>query len=178
MADNTPNYFTLFDLPVSFHVDTELLAQRFRELQRNAHPDRVANGSDRERRLAVQQAALINQAYQTLRSPLLRGRYLLELQGEVFNDETATTVDSAFLMEQMHWRETLGELREQADPLDVVHKLLDAIRTRQTQLENDLATYVNQARWSEAKVLVYKLQFLQRIYQEAELTEGELLDIH
>ena len=51
------NHFELFKLPVAFEVDTQQLAERYRELQRTLHPDRYANASDRERRLSIQHAA-------------------------------------------------------------------------------------------------------------------------
>lgn len=172
------NYFDLFGLPAAFNLDAELLAQRYRELQRVSHPDRFANGSDRERRLAVEQAALINQAYQTLRSPLQRGRYLLELNGMTFQDDTQTTSDSEFLFEQMEWRETLAEIRDQANPLDVVATLLITIHTRRAELEHELEMSLREQHWQTAMAIVNKLQFISKISQEAEAIEGDLLDEH
>jgi len=49
-------------------------------LQQEFHPDRFASKGDVDKRLAVQTASLINQAYDTLKSPLKRAQYLLELQ--------------------------------------------------------------------------------------------------
>lgn len=175
-AGNAHNYFELFGIPISFHLDMDHLVTRYRELQRATHPDRFANASDRERRLAVQQAALINEAYQVLRSPMLRGRYLLTLNGVVFNDEKQTTVDPEFLMEQMQWRDTLAELREQADPLGVIQKLLQDIQQRYTDLERRMAAALEQSHWDVAKPLVHKLQFMEKLRSEAEILETELLD--
>jgi len=84
--DSGRNHFELFGLPVAFEVDMTRLAETYRELQRALHPDRFANASDRERRLSVQQAARVNEAYQILRSPLRRARYLLELRGVEFDE--------------------------------------------------------------------------------------------
>lgn len=173
---NSRNYFELFGIPVSFHLDTDALAQRYRELQRVTHPDRFANGTDRERRLAVEQAALVNEAYQTLRFPMNRGRYLLELNGVVFNDENQTTSDSEFLLEQMEWRELLAEVREQSDSLGVLTKLLQTINVRRVELEQELASALGSSNWQTAMAIVTKLQFITKINQEAEAIEGELLD--
>ena len=54
------NYFDLFGLPVDFQVDGSLLTVRYRELQKQCHPDNFATASERDRLLAVQQAARIN----------------------------------------------------------------------------------------------------------------------
>ena len=80
-VDLSSSYFVLFGLPVSFDVDRKTLAERYRELQRTVHPDRFANAADSERRLSVQMAARVNEGFQTLKDPLARGRYMLELQG-------------------------------------------------------------------------------------------------
>ena len=105
----TQNHFELFGLPVAFDVDAQQLAERYRELQRILHPDRYANASDRERRLSIQHAAQVNEAFQTLKSSLRRARYLLQLKGVEFDDEKETHLDPAFLMEQMELREALAD---------------------------------------------------------------------
>ena len=57
------NYFELFNLPISFEIDTEYLAQHYRDLQRAIHPDKFAGAPEHERLLALQQAAHINTGY-------------------------------------------------------------------------------------------------------------------
>ena len=84
-------HFELFDLPVSFELELQDLSQRYRELQRVVHPDNFANASDRERRLSVEKAALINEAYQVLKSPQRRAKYMLELHSVSFDDEAINT---------------------------------------------------------------------------------------
>jgi molecular chaperone HscA len=102
--DLSHNHFELFGLKAGFEVDGETLALRYRDLQKETHPDRFANASEQERRLSVQLAAQINEAFRVLKSPLARARYLLELKGVVI-DDTDTRMDPAFLMEQMELRE-------------------------------------------------------------------------
>ena len=114
-VDSQTTHFEIFNLPQSFDVDAGVLDSGFRELQRTVHPDRFVNATALERRISMQQATRINEAYQTLKDPLLRGRYLLELDGRVFNDEHHTTSDVEFLMEQMELREALGEVRNADD---------------------------------------------------------------
>jgi len=66
------NYFEVFDLPVSFDIDTDTIAERYRDLQRVVHPDKYVNAPDRERRLAMEKATQVNEAFQTLKNPLSR----------------------------------------------------------------------------------------------------------
>ena len=76
-ANLTSNFFELFNLPIGFEIDTQDLAERYRSLQAAVHPDKFASSSDLERRIAIQQSARINEAFQTLKNPLQRARYLL-----------------------------------------------------------------------------------------------------
>ena len=96
----TPCHFALFDLQPSFRLDLEQLATRYRELARGVHPDRFADASEREQRLALEQSASLNEAYQTLKSPPKRARYLLAMNGGELPLEV-TVHDPDFLMQQM-----------------------------------------------------------------------------
>ncbi|MGD8525390.1 MAG: co-chaperone HscB [Thioalkalispiraceae bacterium] len=169
------NHFELFGLPVSFDIDLQQLSERFRDLQRSVHPDRYANASDRERRLAVEKAAQINEAFQTLKSPLNRARYMLQLRGVDFDNERDTHLDPMFLMEQMELREALGEVKSASDPLTALAKAMDDIRQRHKAMINELASLLeNEASTEEGKQAVQKLQFLNKLQQEAEAIEEEL----
>ena len=170
------NHFELFGLPVAFEVDTARLAETYRELQRALHPDRFANASDRERRLSVQQAAQVNEAYQTLRSPLRRARYLLELRGVEFDDEKQTHLDPEFLMTQMELREALAAVRNEADPFTALNRILADLDSERQRLEAELARQLEAGDDEAARQLVQKLQFFERLQQEAEEIEESLLD--
>ena len=139
VAEPVPTHFELFDLPQSFVVERERLDTRYRKLQRSVHPDRFVNAGDRERRLSIQQATVINEGYRTLKDPLLRGRYLLQLAGYAFDDEHRTTSDGAFLMEQMELREALGEVRGAGDAFAALGNVMDRITTDLDKLEAQLA---------------------------------------
>ena len=95
------DYFTLFGLPACYQLDTQALSLRFQDLQRQYHPDKFSSGSQAEQLAAVQQSATINQAWQTLRHPLMRAEYLLSLHGFDLASEQHTVRDTAFLMEQL-----------------------------------------------------------------------------
>ncbi len=168
--DSQTTHFEIFNLPQSFDVDAGVLDSGFRELQRTVHPDRFVNATALERRISMQQATRINEAYQTLKDPLLRGRYLLELDGRVFNDEHHTTSDVEFLMEQMELREALGEVRNADDVfaelgriMDRISGDIDALTARlQQQFQNGDPDSLD-----KAADLLTKMQFFRRLQEEA-----------
>ena len=177
----TQTHFELFELPVSFEVDLSDLSQRYRELQRVVHPDKFVNASDRERLLSVEKAAAINEAYQILKSPQRRARYMLELQSVSFDDEKDTALDPAFLMEQIELREALSELKQTADPMASLNKIMANIKERIADVLNSLAEGLEQkqlddSQKSSLKQLIHKMQFLNKLQEEAEYQEENLLD--
>jgi len=111
------NHFELFGLPARFAVDAAALEARYRELQRAVHPDRFAAAPEPERRVSMQLATRVNEAYQTLKSPLKRAVYILRLRGVDPEFETNTAMPPEFLMEQMSWRERIEAGSEDSEAL-------------------------------------------------------------
>jgi molecular chaperone HscB len=109
------NHFELFNLPAKFDIDLSALDTAYRDVQGRVHPDRFVNASDTEKRVAMQWATRANEAYQTLKNPLKRARYLVELNGIDLQTESNTAMPLDFLMQQMEWREALGEARAAKD---------------------------------------------------------------
>ena len=173
-VDLSKNYFELFDLPSSFDLDVTDLATRYRDLQRRFHPDRFASASEPERRLSLQLTAQINAAFQALKDPVARARYLLGLRGVSTDEDTDTLMDSAFLMEQMELRESLAEVRGATDR----SALLDTLRqraegdfaARSARLSACLSENTEAAR-QQARNLVREMQFLQKFVHEVEELE-------
>jgi len=178
-ADLSSTHFELFGLPPSFEIDREQLDIRFRELQRTVHPDRFANASDQERRISMQQATRINEGYETLKDPLRRGRYLLELGGYEFNAEHQTTSDPEFLMEQMELREALGEVRGSPDPLEKLGAIMERIATDFDALADRLKDNLADGQTNNHDVAadtLMKMQFFRRLDEEAGELEALLED--
>jgi len=178
-ADLSSTHFELFGLPQAFEVDRELLDSRFRELQKAVHPDRFASASDQERRISMQQATRINEGYETLKDPLRRGRYLLELGGYEFNDQHHTTSAPEFLMEQMELREALGEVRSSPDPLDKLGVIMGRIAADfaalAIELNDNLAAGAANNHAVAAATLM-KMQFFRKLDEEALELEAWLED--
>ena len=177
-VDLSSTHFELFDLPQSFVVDRAQLDSRYRELQRTTHPDRFVNAGDQERRLSMQQAARVNEGYQVLKDPLLRGRYLLELTGYAFSDAHHTTSDAAFLMEQMGLREALGEVRAADEPLAVLAAFLDRVAADFDSLTEELRQQLDADDFDQDAVAdtLMKMQFFRRLDEEAQELEAALED--
>lgn len=176
--DLKQNYFALFGLPVSYIVSRATLDERYRELQRLVHPDRFASATDQERRVAMQQATMINEGYRVLKDALARGRYLLELRGHRFDDERSTHQDPTFLMEQIELREELDEVRKSPDPFGALASILTRIALRLDALDIELgAALVQSDGISEAALTaIQRMQFFRKLEHEAEALEAELED--
>jgi molecular chaperone HscB len=80
------SFFGMFGLPLKLDVDLPALEKQFYRYSRKLHPDVHARASEQEQEWSLAQASLLNDAYRTLKSPLERTRYLLELEGVQFED--------------------------------------------------------------------------------------------
>jgi len=117
------NDFEIFGLSPRFAVDRAALDARWKDLQREAHPDRFATADAQTQRQAMQWSVRINEAYQRLKDPLKRAAYLCELHGAPIQAENNTAMPTAFLMQQMQWREDL----EEAEGLDDLERMADDV---------------------------------------------------
>ena len=109
------DYFALFGLPARQQLDADALEKSWRELAARVHPDRYATASPAEKRVVMQWSANINEAYQVLRQPLQRARYLCERAGQPLEEESKTSMAPGFLMQQMEWREQLEDARAEGN---------------------------------------------------------------
>jgi molecular chaperone HscB len=170
------NYFQLFDLEPAFAVDLNQLADRYRQLQQVCHPDRVAGKSAQDVRVAVQKAALVNQAYDTLKSPVARAQYLLELQGVDVSGDNYVTRDGLFLIHQMEMREALEEIPEQANPFSALEDLAEDAHDFFDDLQRQFDEHYRQQNFVQARESVAKMQFFAKFLREIEEMEARLDD--
>ena len=175
--DFKQNYFQLFDIDIDFKVDKSTLHARQQALQAKVHPDRFVTASDHQKRLSVQQASWVNEAYQTLIDPVKRSRYLLEMSGIEFNDNE-TTSDTAFLMEQMELREELDNCRDHPDPLTQSDSLSARLKAKANTLAEEFLTSYQSGNLDVARAISRKMQFIQRIQEQVSELQLELEDAH
>ncbi|KHA60221.1 cobalamin 5'-phosphate synthase [Vibrio variabilis] len=169
------NYFELFGLPSQFKLDGSLLSSQFRELQKQFHPDNFATASERDRLMAVQKAAEINDAYQVLKSPISRAEYLLAENGVEIRGEQQTMQDPMFLMEQMELREELEEIASHADSEEALFNFDAKVSKMFKQHLSLVEQELNDALWLKAAERVRKLKFIAKLKNEIELVEDKLL---
>ncbi|TQI81739.1 co-chaperone protein HscB [Serratia fonticola] len=169
------DYFTLFGLPVRYSVDSGLLTARYQDLQRQFHPDRNALQPERERLMALQQAATINEAYQSLKHPLKRAEYMLSLHGFDLGNEQHTMRDTAFLMEQLELREELDGIERRPDAQSALEAFAARLNTAFKQRSAQMVQELDNQQWPQAADTVRKLRFLDKLQQQVEQLEEKLL---
>jgi molecular chaperone HscB len=157
--------FALFGLPQRFAQERSGLDARWKELQRNAHPDRFAGQGAAAERAALQWSVRINEAYQRLKDPLKRAAYLCQLRGAPIDSENNTAMPTEFLVEQMEWREALDE----AEGEDALNELSDRVMKRR----RDMLAHIQQLLDLEADApaaaqQVRALMFIERFAEDIE----------
>jgi molecular chaperone HscB len=88
-------YFEVFGLPRKLKIDTPALEKQFYTLSRKLHPDRFASKPPAEQEAALAQSSLLNDAYRTLKDPILRTQYLLKLEGVELEEQSKAATDAA-----------------------------------------------------------------------------------
>lgn len=157
------NDFELFDVPVQFAQDTAALDMRWKELQREAHPDKFAAQGGAAQRLAMQWSVRINEAYQRLKDPLRRASYLCELHGAPIQAETNTAMPADFLMQQMEWREALDDAETLPNVEEIAMQLNRTEREQLSKLEQLIDAKKD---FAAASGQVRSLMFTQRFASE------------
>jgi molecular chaperone HscB len=174
--DFKQDYFQLFRMPVQFELDQEQLGKRFRQLQRELHPDRFAGAAAHEQRIAVQYSALVNEAYATLRHPVSRALYLLQLAGIDQEAVSAQRVAGGFLIEQMELREKLEGMHALVDPESALDHMLEEINVDIDAHQEEFSQAYGQGDLAAAASACVKMQYLGKLQAEAEQLETTLLD--
>jgi molecular chaperone HscB len=163
--------FELFGLPQRFAQDRAEIDARWKELQREAHPDKFAAQGAAAQRIALQWSVRINEAYQRLKEPLKRAAYLCELLGAPIDAENNTAMPADFLMEQMEWREALEEARGE-DELEV---LAQRLATSRRQMLARIAQLLDEDHDAAgAAQQVRALMFLERFGEDIESRLAQL----
>lgn len=174
-VDFSQDYFSLFQFPRQFGLDTVLLEEKWRKAAAEVHPDKFASHTEAEKRMALMMSTHVNEAYQTLKSPLNRARYLLGLHGIDTQEETNTSMPMDFLMEQMEWREAIEEATSssQVEQLEQLHQRL---QQEEIGLQSQLGVALDKENDLDAgALLVRKLRFFEKLGQEIENAIDTLL---
>ncbi len=174
------NFFELFELPLSYDVDLVLAQQRYMDLQSQVHPDKFASAGDTEKRIAMQLTSHINEALQTLKDPVLRASYLLNLKGLDINLENETTMDAAFLTEQLELRESMAGIKNHngsaETSLDELERMRVGVNEKIKSTMSNFSEAFENDQLDNAREWVRKLQFLQKAKNEIDKHSAEIED--
>jgi molecular chaperone HscB len=150
-----------------------MLEATYRNLQSQYHPDRAATLDDAGKRKALQAATQINEAFQTLKAPISRARYLLHLAGFDTMEETNTAMPTDFLMQQMEWRESIAEAKGARD-VGALSAIGRDLQVESESLVTMLASLIDDKQdFERASESVRKLRFMEKLQQEV----GDAIDV-
>lgn len=113
------DYFRFFGLPHKLNVNTKELERDFYKLSRKLHPDHYGNASEQERAWSLEKTARLNDAYRTLRDPIERTRYLLELEGMKLDEQSSEATQTARATGQQKKQVVPPELLEEVFELNM-----------------------------------------------------------
>ena len=159
------NDFELFGIPVQFAQDRPAIDARWKDLQREAHPDKFAAQGAVAQRVALQWSVRINEAYQRLKDPLRRAGYLCELHGAPIQAENNTTMPTNFLMQQMEWREALEDAKSISSMEEIALEVNQSGRDQLSKIERLIDLEKN---FPAAAQGVRSLMFIERFASEVD----------
>ena len=140
------DYFTCLGFPRRLMIDPHKLETKFYELSRAFHPDFYQNKSDTEQSISLGNAATLNTAYRTLRDPIQRAEYLLDLEAGAVKEIRASPPADLF-EEILALQDTLEEYRASDRASPTGKQLRDKLHTEQQTLEQrkcDMETQLKQ----------------------------------
>jgi molecular chaperone HscB len=175
VIDTNLNHFELFSLPVSFQVEDAVLDQEYKKLQAEVHPDRFVDADDRTRLQALQQTSMVNDAYETLKSPLKRSAYLLKLHDIDAEEHNQAHLQEEFLLQQLEMREALETLIE-SDDVEGLEAMRNSVNKEKTGTLELFESHFLRKDFTAAKSNYNQLQFLFKLLDEIDKAEEKLLD--
>jgi molecular chaperone HscB len=144
------DHFCFFGLPRKLNVDTAALEHEFYRLSRRLHPDVYAQATAEEQRWSLEKSSQLNDAYRTLKDPISRTMYLLQLEGVQLEEQSKAATDRA--------RKT-GEEKEQVVPPDLLEEVFE-LNMQLEELRN------NRKMGEEDSALVKELQAHQAHFEQ------------
>ncbi|CAF0843446.1 unnamed protein product [Brachionus calyciflorus] len=163
-VNNKINYFELFNINMEYNVDVKLLTKNFRQLMKKLHPDLFTLKSDLEKKFSAEQSSLVNKAYDTLKSPIKRGVYMLDLIDPHFNAEAIETHESdaekrLILMEILELNEIIDEIKQPKEVEELAERLEEIMRPFEDELEDAFS----QKNYKKAISVVSKMRYFKNV---------------
>ena len=151
------DYFRFMGLERKLNISANDLDQRFRGLSRQFHPDYFVNAQPAERRASLERSSYLNDAYRTLKTPISRVEYLLQLEGLAARtpQEASKQVPPDLLEEVFALNEELDEIRDMrasGTPADALKARLEQARgpIEEKRASHEAQLEALSAKWDEA----------------------------
>lgn len=174
------NPFELLGLEPRYAISRTDLDRVHRDLSKALHPDRHRDQPARERRLLLERAMQVNEAYRVVKDPVRRARALLRLRGIAVDESVQVSPAPMFLMDVIEQRETLAEARATRN-VEKIHALRHSVMARRETTEQNLgqafaALFSSQtlADPDSLLALVAELNYDARFLEEANAAAEEL----
>ena len=169
------DYFTLFGLARNPALDEQALTNTYYNLSRQLHPDLHQTGTAEERAASLKNTALVNRAYRTLRDPVQRGLYWLELNGEQLGKDN-NKVPPALAIFVFEVQEKLEEVRDARNAgSDNTEAALADLKAELVQVQDELDDQMqgfqqklaaNLSKWEQADGSHELLRELKRVLSD------------
>lgn len=170
-------HFEIFGLAPSVDLDVKALEAQHRQLSLETHPDRLVQADARTRRIAAEKTAALNEAIKTLRDPVRRAFYVLELKGVKLDTEDAAAkvkMPMEFLEEIMERREALEAARA-SKKLETAQAMAREIRAAKDSAMAAAQTALRADDVTTATVNLGRVRYYSRFLEEVDAFEEELL---
>ncbi len=127
--------FSALGFPRKLTIDESALEGAYHALGRKIHPDHFASSAPNVRALSLSGTALLTRSYRTLRDPISRGLYWLELNGEKLAENNKSVPPEL--------AETVFEVQEQLSDLhdasgDAAIELRSEVEKRRVELSSTM----------------------------------------
>ncbi|HLM75680.1 MAG TPA: Fe-S protein assembly co-chaperone HscB [Polyangiaceae bacterium] len=171
--------FATLGIDPAFRIDLPAVEQRHRDLSRALHPDKFAGAPAAERRLSLNRAIEVNEAWRAVRDPIRRAEALMRRAGVPVGEIEEPKPSPDLLMEMMESREALAEAAQKKD-LAAVKRLGEEMSARMDATLLALGTGFAEAGADRAKLSALlpkmgELRYIRRFLDEVSAFEEEML---
>jgi len=144
---------------MQFNIDLDRLQKSYRIIQAEIHPDKFVSASQIEKNQSLIKSTEVNDAYQTLKNPIKRAKYLIKKN--LNSEENNSTLPPSFLMQQMEWEEHLESISEQKSELEKFKLLING--EYQKNLSNLESVCDVDKNWDNAMGILNEIQFIDKL---------------
>jgi molecular chaperone HscB len=162
--------FAVLGVEPSLSLDAGALERRYRELLRVLHPDKHTQKPPAERRMMLERATEVTEAFRILSDDVRRAEAVLRARG-VSLDEQDREQDGELLMAMMEFRERIAEARAARDGAALAALKEEAAKERGAVLE---ALETADAASAKAAAQLGRLRYYQRLLSDIDAAESLL----